>query len=142
MGQPSQAVLLDQVQRNFAPGQGYAVHCWPLEASFPLHVANVVAVRLVGVDLAQGQRGSATDRKAAMPGVETCTIITTEANELARQVHDRMPVIVDPADYGDWLAGEQIPLVPFPADRMMARCVSTYVNNARNQGSGCVAPAY
>ena len=57
MGQPSQAVLLDQVQRNFAPGQGYAVHCWPLKACFPLHVANVVAVRLVGVDLAQGGSG-------------------------------------------------------------------------------------
>src|SRR5262249_33099246 len=35
--------------------------------------------------------------------VESCTILTTEANALARPVHDRMPVIVDPADFGQWL---------------------------------------
>jgi putative SOS response-associated peptidase YedK len=29
--------------------------------------------------------------------VETCTILTTEANELMRLIHDRMPVILDPA---------------------------------------------
>jgi putative SOS response-associated peptidase YedK len=52
---------------------------------------------------------------------DTCTILTTEANPLAAQVHSRMPVILDPADYADWLAGEPIPLVPFPAERMSAR---------------------
>lgn len=31
--------------------------------------------------------------------LESCTIITTDANELASQVHDRMPVILDPADH-------------------------------------------
>jgi putative SOS response-associated peptidase YedK len=70
--------------------------------------------------------------------IESCTILTTDANELAAQVHDRMPVILDDEDYDDWLAGEQIPLVPFPPDRMTARPVSTFVNNARNQGPACV----
>jgi putative SOS response-associated peptidase YedK len=70
--------------------------------------------------------------------VESCTIITTEANDLASRVHTRMPVILDPAEYDGWLAGEQIPLVPFPADRMSARPVSTNVNNARNDGPECI----
>jgi putative SOS response-associated peptidase YedK len=35
--------------------------------------------------------------------VETCAIITTTANEVVKPVHDRMPVILDPADYGQWL---------------------------------------
>jgi putative SOS response-associated peptidase YedK len=72
------------------------------------------------------------------PPLESCTIITTDANELAAKVHNRMPVILDSEDYDDWLAGEQIPLVPYPADRMTARPVSTTINNVRNQGRECV----
>jgi len=53
--------------------------------------------------------------------VESCTIITTDASELAPQVHDRTPVILAAADYDAWLAGEQVPLVPYPANRMTAR---------------------
>lgn len=77
------------------------------------------------------------------PGREalaSCSIITTDANELAAQVHNRMPVILDPADYSDWLAGEELPLIPFPPERMTARPVSTHVNNARNEGAECIEP--
>ncbi len=35
--------------------------------------------------------------------VETCTIIATNANELVGQLHDRMPLIIQPGDYGAWL---------------------------------------
>ena len=71
--------------------------------------------------------------------VECCTIITTDANELAKMVHDRMPVILNADDYDAWLAGEEVPLVPFPSDRISARPVSTYVNNVKNQGPQCIA---
>jgi putative SOS response-associated peptidase YedK len=71
---------------------------------------------------------------------ETCTLLTTEANELAAQVHDRMPVILDPADYRHWLTGKQIQLAPFPAERMSARPVSTAVNNVANWGPKYIAP--
>ena len=35
--------------------------------------------------------------------LHTVSVITTEPNELMREIHDRMPVIVPPADYGAWL---------------------------------------
>jgi putative SOS response-associated peptidase YedK len=72
--------------------------------------------------------------------VESCTIITTDANELAKQVHDRMPVILHAQDYDRWLACEDVPLASFPSDRMTARQVSTYVNNVKNQGPDCLDP--
>ena len=72
--------------------------------------------------------------------VETCTIITTDANDLAAEVHNRMPVILDAADYDGWLTGEEIPLVPFDSERMRAEPVSTFVNNARHEGEECLAP--
>ncbi|MCI0360117.1 MAG: SOS response-associated peptidase [Planctomycetaceae bacterium] len=72
------------------------------------------------------------------PPVESCTIITTDANVLASRFHDRMPVILHPDDYDDWLRGEEIPLVSFEAERMTARPVSTHVNSVKNQGPECV----
>lgn len=76
----------------------------------------------------------------AAPAFESCTVIITAANELAAAVHDRMPVILDAADYDGWLAGEEIPLIPFPADRMAAVANSTWINNARHKGPECLAP--
>jgi putative SOS response-associated peptidase YedK len=61
-------------------------------------------------------------------------------------VHDRMPVILDSADWDQWLSKEADKdalkelIRPFPFDRMSVAQVSTYVNNARNQGEGCQAP--
>jgi putative SOS response-associated peptidase YedK len=70
--------------------------------------------------------------------VESCTILTTDANELASEVHNRMPVLLDADDYDAWLAGEEIPLVPFDSERMTARPISTTINNVKNQGPQCV----
>jgi putative SOS response-associated peptidase YedK len=77
--------------------------------------------------------------------VESCTIITTEANELIRPIHDRMPVILAPNDYGAWLDSVtpaealQALLRPFPPEAMEAVPVSTYVSNPRNVGPQCLA---
>jgi putative SOS response-associated peptidase YedK len=76
----------------------------------------------------------------AAPPLESCTVIITEANELAGAVHDRMPVILDAADYDAWLAGEEIPLIPFPSERMTAIPNTTWINNARHKGPECLAP--
>ncbi len=70
--------------------------------------------------------------------IRSCTIITTEPNELVRTIHNRMPVILDEADIKTWLqTGEVEPrqlsrlLVPFAAEQMAAYPVSLAVNNAR-----------
>jgi putative SOS response-associated peptidase YedK len=86
---------------------------------------------------------------ARFPGaVPTCTILTTEPNELARPIHDRMPVILEPADYARWLdpgitlAAEVRPLLrPFPAAAMAAHPVTTRVNNPAFDDPACLEPA-
>lgn len=71
--------------------------------------------------------------------LDTCTIITTTANELTRPLHDRMPVILDDTDYDLWLdpavqdASRLEPLLhPYPSNRMVSVPVSTRVNSVRN----------
>jgi putative SOS response-associated peptidase YedK len=66
--------------------------------------------------------------------IVSCTIITGPANDLVVPIHDRMPVILDPAVYQDWLdskVGTEV-LRPFPADRMAVYPVSTRVNSPAN----------
>lgn len=77
--------------------------------------------------------------------LESCTILTTDANRLAREVHNRMPVILSPRDYDVWLDAAvktiddlRYLFEPYPDDAMSVRPVSTYVNNARNEGPECV----
>jgi len=78
--------------------------------------------------------------------IESCTILTTEPNELMRDIHNRMPVIIEPADYSMWLDPGPNPedalhlLRPYPADQMIASPVSTFVNNPRNDTPECIAP--
>jgi putative SOS response-associated peptidase YedK len=79
--------------------------------------------------------------------IDSCALLTTEANELMRSVHDRMPVIVAPEDYDLWLdlAVQDVELIqgllrPYPADDMIASPVSPLVNNARNDDPQCILP--
>jgi putative SOS response-associated peptidase YedK len=76
--------------------------------------------------------------------IESCTILTTDANELVRDMHDRMPVILSPKDYSAWLDTDRENLLemlrPFPASEMAAVAVNPVVNNARNEGPECVEP--
>ncbi len=73
---------------------------------------------------------------------ETVVIITTAANELVGQLHERMPVIVQPEDYATWLdasnpLGSQL-LKPYPAEQMRYYPVSTLVNRANNDQPECM----
>lgn len=77
--------------------------------------------------------------------VESFTIITTEPNELAEEVHDRMPVILQSQFYDEWLNPEvndkeklQAMLVSYPADKMEVRPVSTLVNSPKNDSPKCI----
>jgi putative SOS response-associated peptidase YedK len=76
--------------------------------------------------------------------IESCTVLTTEANELVHPVHDRMPVILRPEDFAVWLDGVQKPEVllpllrPYPAAEMEARLANPWVNDARHEGPQCL----
>lgn len=75
----------------------------------------------------------------------TCTIITTEPNELVRGIHDRMPVIL-PKEVEDlWLdpsVGDHRRLLdilgPYPAGEMDAYPVSSLVNSVKNDSPACI----
>lgn len=73
----------------------------------------------------------------------TFAIITTDANELVGQIHNRMPVILAPDDYDHWLALEPDPrdlLKPFPSDLMKIWPISTRVNSPQNDDAELLDP--
>jgi putative SOS response-associated peptidase YedK len=78
--------------------------------------------------------------------VESCTIITTSANELIREIHDRMPVILRSEQYETWLQDStpehflQQLLMPYPAEAMEAYRVSPEVNSPTNDTPACIKP--
>lgn len=76
--------------------------------------------------------------------VQSCTIIVTDANEFMKPIHDRMPVILNPDDYGRWLDptaddGRSL-LRPCPSEWLASYPVSTYVNSPKNNDSRCIQP--
>lgn len=92
------------------------------------------------------------DRSVRDDGVviESCAHITMSANELMADIHNggshpqRMPAILRREDHEAWLRGgpaeARAALVPYPADLMVARPVSTRVNSVRNNGPELIEP--
>lgn len=79
--------------------------------------------------------------------VDSCTIITTGANELLGKFHDRMPVILQRENYDEWLDETnsdtnslQRLIAPFPASLMTEHEVSRAVNNVRNHDPELIEP--
>ncbi len=77
--------------------------------------------------------------------VKTCVIITTEPNDTVAPIHKRMPAIVPPRFYRQWLdpkaRTDLAPLLaPYSSDKMDAYPVSDLVNNAENDRAECVVP--
>ncbi|MCY7321824.1 MAG: SOS response-associated peptidase [Phormidesmis sp. CAN_BIN36] len=78
--------------------------------------------------------------------LETCTILTTEANPIVAQAHDRMPVILNRDRYDRWLdlsqpaESVQSLLRPYDDTLMTAYPVSSSVNSARNDTPDCTTP--
>jgi putative SOS response-associated peptidase YedK len=79
--------------------------------------------------------------------LESCCIVTTSPSAAVAHVHDRMPVIVPPARYSEWLDPGNTAtarfadlLVPCELPGLAARPVSRRVNDARNQGAALVEP--
>ncbi|MCI0430136.1 MAG: SOS response-associated peptidase [Rhodospirillales bacterium] len=78
--------------------------------------------------------------------VRTYAVVTTNANALVAPLHDRMPVVVAPAAFPDWLDAETPPerlqeiMRAFPSELMSAHPVSRRLNDARNDDPACIAP--
>ena len=79
--------------------------------------------------------------------IRSCTIITTQPNELLEQIHNRMPVILPPSGYGAWLKeGENdldllhSLLNPYPSEEMAAFPVSKQVNSPQNDTPEVILP--
>jgi putative SOS response-associated peptidase YedK len=76
--------------------------------------------------------------------IESCTILTTQPNELMAPIHNRMPVIIEPEDYSMWLNPGERPedglhlLRPYASELLEAYPVSTMVNNPQNDASACI----
>jgi putative SOS response-associated peptidase YedK len=76
--------------------------------------------------------------------VETCSIITTSANSLLSDIHDRMPVILRSEDHERWLdpGFKQVDdildlLKPYQADSMRRYRVSSRANSVHNDDPAC-----
>lgn len=79
--------------------------------------------------------------------LETCTILTTEANELIRPLHHRMAVILVPEHYDAWLSPEEVEtaalmslLSAHPAENMRVYEVSRQVNYPANDSPAVIEP--
>ncbi len=77
----------------------------------------------------------------------SCTILTTQPNDLIRPIHNRMPVILAPEAYADWLTPDQVNpqaikglLKPYPSLQLKMYEVSTLVNNPANELPACIQP--
>jgi putative SOS response-associated peptidase YedK len=78
--------------------------------------------------------------------IDTFAIVTTAANPLVSELHDRMPLILSADEVGLWLdqstplARIQQMLIPCPDDRLTAQPVGRAVGNVRNEGPELIVP--
>lgn len=78
--------------------------------------------------------------------MDTCTIITTEPNDLMVAIHTRMPVILQPSSYDEWLIPSTPPvslkamLRPWRSGEFIAYPVSSLVNSPRYNSPQCLEP--
>ncbi len=79
--------------------------------------------------------------------IETCTILTTVANACLEPLHERMPVLLSPEDYGTWLdnrfcaQSDLLDLLrPSSSEELTLREVSRMVNKVTNDNPACVEP--
>jgi putative SOS response-associated peptidase YedK len=69
------------------------------------------------------------------------TVLTTDANEVVAQAHDRMPVLLPPERLDVWLReADQDLLVPAPPESLQVREVSPRVNAVANDDPDCLGP--
>jgi len=78
--------------------------------------------------------------------IESCTLVTTDPNDLVKPFHNRMPAIIKPEDFGVWLDPEAPPnvllglLQPLPSGLFKAQPVTRRMNNPRYESPDCIEP--
>jgi putative SOS response-associated peptidase YedK len=79
--------------------------------------------------------------------INSFAILTTRPNALVSPIHDRMPVVIAPADYARWLASDELDadgiedlLAPWEPGDWKAQPVSTHVNKVTNDDPACLEP--
>ncbi len=109
----------------------------------PMYIHRVDGEPIAFAGLWETWRGPERDQ----PPLYTCTIITTTPNELMARIHNRMPVILPPSRWEEWLDPSfqdletlQGFLVPAPSELLTMYPVSTAVNNVRNKDAIVIAP--
>ena len=113
------------------------------KAPFPWHYFQLKDQKIFGF---AGLYDVWTDKQTGKE-IRSYTIMTTKPNALVGQYHDRMPVILNPADEEAWLDPDNIeperilPLLkPYPADKMEEWRVGDAARNPRNDSPELIQP--
>lgn len=117
----------------------------PVKQPFFIRPADGGVLAMAGLYEIWRNKDVAQDAEGAF--LWTCTVITTTAEDSVGHIHDRMPMLIEPAGYSAWLRAEPLEssdveglLVPAAPGRLEAFPVSTEVNNVRNNGPQLTEP--
>ena len=121
-------------RRCLVPADGY--YEWVAKQPYYLHAAVGRTLAMAGLYewwQVPGVGGEDPDARRL-----TCTVITTAATAEVAQIHQRMPLIIDPSDWSGWLDpaatdASELLLSPSQAS-IVAHRVTTEVNNVRHNG--------
>jgi putative SOS response-associated peptidase YedK len=137
-------------RRCLLPADGY--YEWQQQdgaAKQPVYISRADGRQLAFAGLYELWRDSSVARQDPDAWLWTATIITTSAPDELGMIHDRMPMIIDPARWGDWLdpatsdvADLRGLLVPAAVSGLRTYPVSTAVNSVRNNGPQLIAPVH
>jgi putative SOS response-associated peptidase YedK len=135
-------------RRCLVPADGY--YEWqqmPGAAKQPIYISRADGRSLAFAGLYELWRDPAVNSDDQDAWLWTTTIITTSAPDEIGMIHDRMPMIIDPGSWADWLdpanndvADLKALLTPAMVSDLTTWPVSTAVNSVRNNGPELVEP--
>jgi putative SOS response-associated peptidase YedK len=135
-------------RRCLLPADGY--YEWqkvPGAAKQPMFITRSDGRSLAFAGLYELWRDPAVPDEDAEAMLWTATIITTTAQDELGAIHDRMPMIIDPASWADWLdpansdaSDVRALLTPAAVSGLTTYAVSTAVNSVRNNGPQLIEP--
>jgi putative SOS response-associated peptidase YedK len=83
--------------------------------------------------------------KSSQEVIDSCALLTAEARGVVRDIHDRMPVIIDPSGYSAWLdprvqSKRDLSVLEISIERLQAWPVSSQVNSPKNNYAQLIDP--